>query len=71
MFDPVGRREKPILVMLWSWGQGWAALGLTQLQEPILEAIPEVRRSAASCKSCLPPVSPIRARGSQCVEDAH
>lgn len=61
--------EKPMLVMLWSCGCGWAALGLTQLQEPILEVIPEVRRFAASC--CLPPVSPIKAHGSQSVEDAH
>lgn len=61
--------EKPMLVMLWSCGHGWAAPGVTQIQKPILEVIPEVRGFAASC--CLPLLAPIKARGSQSVEDAH
>lgn len=69
--------EKPMLVMLRTWvGSTWAHPapgthpgGRSQLQEPILEVIPKVRRFAASC--CLPPVAPMKAHGSQSVEDAH
>lgn len=68
--------EKLILVMLRTWvGSTWAhpAPGTHpgrhfQLQELILEVVPKVR-FAASC--CLPPVAPMKAHGSQFVEDAH
>ena len=61
--------EELVTVVLGCCGRGWAALGLTQLQEPILEVISEAERFAASC--WLPAVAPVKACGSQPVEDAH
>lgn len=68
-WDLWGVGEEPTMVVLGCCGRGWAALGLAQLQEPVLEVVSEVRRFAASC--WLLAGAPIKACGSQPMEEAH